>query len=767
MHGYGKKSWPTGRMYEGQWRKDLMEGRGRIQWPSGEYYEGHFRKGAFHGAGTRKWSSGEKYSGQFDNGELEGSGTFEHKKDGWTFQGQWMHGRMYGRGRMEWASGVVYVGEWQDGNRDGHGCLTWPDGSCFEGDFRCNNIDGKGCKTFAGGTRYEGQFVSGHLQGHGTLCWPDGREFEGLWHNSGIASSVEWHQSVLARPGRLRLLDGTVIESSNFGESGASGEGKKLWTCGCAYMGMLLKNHIHDSGAFSWPDGRRYSGRFNDGAMDGHGTLVWNDGYGICTYKGEFKQNNFAGCGSLEWSSGAKFEGEFQNGLYHGEGCFEWPGRRSFYRGQWDCGEICGKGLFECNMANSAAIGGAGGGGASYIYSGAFRRGHMDGKGQVTFALPTGGHDEYIGEFRFSNFTGLGAFNWNSGASLEGLFEDGYCNRVGRKVYPDGRVYSGALRFDLENGKGVVSEPGGRSFVAVWKSGRPVRELPESCAAELHFEGDLFLDINRGSSASILTNDKQGVPETLPALTGSEREKDALSESQSITSMSWNSRRQQRCSKGSMRPTLPIMDAVGQPLEGKAAVGFLNGDRYVGYFRGGQKHGRGVYVYADLTAYYRGIWEDDVLNGVRHPVMSDDLPVEVRKLHTYDNVPELEFLAPSPAASANSLGIQEKEPPTNLDLPRRDSLRRPTPRLPRVMNQVGQHSPDDSDSSSGESNSSSSLTDSSNSNNSSLSSSEKPVTHSDDLLTNVGSGMDDGRCSQQEGSIFQTGIDEEKWRRPS
>lgn len=496
-------------------------------------------------------------------------------------------------------------------------------------------------------------------------------------------------------------------------------------------MGMLQKNHIHDNGAFTWPDGRRYSGRFRDGAMDGQGTLVWKDGSGVSTYKGEFKQNSFAGCGYLEWSSGALFEGEFQNGLYHGEGCFEWPGRRSFYRGQWNYGEMCGKGLLECDTADVATIGGSVGCRASYVYQGAFRRGHMEGMGQLTFLLSTGGYDEYIGEFRLSNFSGLGAFNWNSGASLEGLFEDGYCNRVGRKVYPDGRVYSGELRFDLENGKGVVSEPGGRNFVAIWQGGRPVKELLESYAAELHCAGDLFfVDNDCGSAASALNNYKQGIPEVVPADAFSEAGKPALS--------SRAGSKNRPGSKSSMRPTLPIMDATGQPLQGRAAVGFLNGDRYVGCLRGGRKHGRGVYVYADCTAYC-GVWEEDILNGVRHPVMSDALPVEVKQLHTYGKVPDLEFLgATSPASVDLSVEPQDleneiREPP---DKESRPSLRRHSTPYPRPQLQ------DDADSSRGDSkgsndrsnsdsntSSNSSLTDS---NHNSLSSSDKPSTHADE-----------------------------------
>merc|ERR1711920_1042900 len=81
------------------------------------------------------------------------------------------------------------------------------------------------------------------------------------------------------------------------------------------------------------------------------------------------------------------------------------------------------------------------------------------------------------------------------------------------------------------------------------------------------------------------------------------------------------------------RTLLPISDEHGELVEGKAIVVFLNGDRYIGHMRAGRKHGRGMYVYADL-ATYRGIWDEDVLAGVPHPVTEDSLPVEVQRLHS-------------------------------------------------------------------------------------------------------------------------------------
>jgi len=580
VSGLGERRWSCGRRYRGEWRQDMMWGEGAMTWPTGESYTGQFRKGAFHGRGTRVLPSGDTYEGGFNDGEQEGDGTFRSSIEGWVFVGFFVHGRMYGEGRIDWPDGRIYVGQWKDGIREGHGKLTWPDGSSYEGPFRQNRVEGHGRKFFPDGAWFEGQFSAGEFDGNGLFHWPDGTEFEGLWR-----------QSEIVGPGCHRFPSGTSIEGT-FEECGASGEGTKRWPNGCVYSGILIQNRIVQSGTLRWPDGRCYVGCFEDDAMHGEGTLSWTDDGGrLCSYQGQFERNAFQGRGTLDWSTGSHYEGTFTDGLYHGEGTFEWPGKQSIYRGQWVLGEMCGKGTLTCGRSCSADTDG------SYVYAGNFRRGHMEGRGRVRFLLPSGEVDRYWGEFRASKFNGLGTFSWASGASLTGLFEDNYCNRVGRKLYPDGRIYTGELRFDLEHGKGVQIGCVSSKFIGRWQNGEIVESLIGSAEPEL----DLALNPCDNDD----DDDERGGDVT-DGSTG--------------------------CNGSVGKPLLPVGDATGTLVDGKAIVAYLNGDRYVGSMRGGRKHGRGMYVYADLKMY-RGTWVDDLLDGVRHPVTEDPLPIEVKLLH--------------------------------------------------------------------------------------------------------------------------------------
>merc|ERR1719265_1334610 len=297
--------------------------------------------------------------------------------------------------------------------------------------------------------------------------------------------------------------------------------------------------------------------------------LCWSDDYGVCRYKGSFDQNVFCGHGVLEWSVKARYVGEFFNGLYHGEGTFEWPDKAHVYRGQWQFGEMSGKGTLTTSCGS--------------IFSGEFHAGNMEGRGTITFIT----NDQYVGDFKDSMFNGLGTYTWSAGTSLSGVFDNNYCNRVGKKTLPGGQVYVGELKHDLENGKGVYID-GDARIVGLWEEGCLVSEVFETMVPTLEVD------------ASAPDAEAQRVFSGFRA-----------------------------CSAGS--PSDFVVDADGSPVEGKAIVLFFIGDKYIGGLKGGKKHGDGMYVYADNSAY-KGTWDEDMLDGVRHPMTGATLPAEIAKL---------------------------------------------------------------------------------------------------------------------------------------
>lgn len=142
----------------------------------------------------------------------------------------------------------------------------------------------------------------------------------------------------------------------------------------------------------------------------------------------------------------------------------------------------------------------------------------------------------------------------------------------------------GELLDDQEHGRGVLSDQNGTRIVGIWRHGRLDEELVEMVvpASEV---------------------DPQG-PQA-----------------------------EQRVFISSRKPDAP-MERLADMAEGsgdsKSIVLFTNGDKYVGALQDGKKHGQGMYVYADGSAF-KGRWAENALDGELHP--GNDTSDQTQRLH--------------------------------------------------------------------------------------------------------------------------------------
>merc|ERR1719213_1351048 len=90
----------------------------------------------------------------------------------------------------------------------------------------------------------------------------------------------------------------------------------------------------------------------------------------------------------------------------------------------------------------------------------------MEGSGTITFIT----NDQYVGQFKESLFDGLGCYTWSSGTSITGVFDNNHCNKVGKKIYPNGNTYVGEFLKDQEHGRGVLCDKTGARIVGIWSS---------------------------------------------------------------------------------------------------------------------------------------------------------------------------------------------------------------------------------------------------------------------------------------------------------
>jgi hypothetical protein len=86
--------------------------------------------------------------------------------------------------------------------------------------------------------------------------------------------------------------------------------------------------------------GWKYEGQWNNGAMDGQGTITYPDGW---RYEGEWRNGQISGVGTLYHPDGWTYRGEWRNGRMDGRGTLTYPDGW-VYVGEWREGHMHGEG---------------------------------------------------------------------------------------------------------------------------------------------------------------------------------------------------------------------------------------------------------------------------------------------------------------------------------------------------------------------------------------------------------------------------------------
>ena len=71
---------PDGRVYEGQWRQNMMSGEGLYSYPSGIKYKGQFKEDVREGYGIYTFKDGRTYKGEWKENKQHGQGTYTTKE---------------------------------------------------------------------------------------------------------------------------------------------------------------------------------------------------------------------------------------------------------------------------------------------------------------------------------------------------------------------------------------------------------------------------------------------------------------------------------------------------------------------------------------------------------------------------------------------------------------------------------------------------------------------------------------------------------------
>jgi hypothetical protein len=121
-----------------------------------------------------------------------------------------------------------------------------------------------------------------------------------------------------------------------------NGFGRYTWPDGSRYIGEWENGRMHGQGTQTFAGGEKYVGDFKNNKRHGQGRIVNADG---SIYEGGWKNNLIHGKGIYCYSDGFKHIGEWKNGLTHGYGITRDPNGDK-YEGEWKEGEIYGWGTY-------------------------------------------------------------------------------------------------------------------------------------------------------------------------------------------------------------------------------------------------------------------------------------------------------------------------------------------------------------------------------------------------------------------------------------
>jgi hypothetical protein len=169
-------------VWAGNCANNLADGPGVLQWyvngsPSGRYV-GQYVDGRMSGRGVFEYRNGDRYDGEFRDDAANGYGTLS-RANGTHYSGLFRDGHPL-QDETASADRKAYEPEPRDPPAT-RGEKAFADGSRYEGDLRDGKMSGWGVFTTKAGDRYEGEFGDDRPNGFGTYREADGSTYAGLW----------------------------------------------------------------------------------------------------------------------------------------------------------------------------------------------------------------------------------------------------------------------------------------------------------------------------------------------------------------------------------------------------------------------------------------------------------------------------------------------------------------------------------------------------------------------------------------------------------
>ena len=213
-------------------------GKGKINLKDGRTYEGTFVDGKLEGEGTYINNKGDIYIGGFIGGKLNGKGKIIQKRENINKSNGGNEQENINNKDNNDDNNLVYEGEIKDFKREGHGVEKCPE-YVYEGNFHDDMKNGQGSiKYLKLRRKYEGEFKNNEITGYGYLIYENKQTYKG------------------------NLVDGKK-----------EGKGKYIWPDGSEYEGEYKNDIREGEGSLKWANGLIFKGKFHNGRPEGKGKL--------------------------------------------------------------------------------------------------------------------------------------------------------------------------------------------------------------------------------------------------------------------------------------------------------------------------------------------------------------------------------------------------------------------------------------------------------------------------------------------------------------
>lgn len=282
---------------------------------TGEAFIAPKKNTARNGYDVIEFDNGDVYEGNFVDGEYHGQGKYTSHK-GWSYEGDFVFGKSRGKGTVTVPGSYTYTGDVRNYKADGFGTRKNSDGTTESGMWRDGLPHGLGSREFANGDKYYGEMRDGHFVGVGVYLSANGKIMAGEFNDGCVSYDeiMKYNAAFKVRTsdrtkyyGQLApaVINGQTVDCPN-------GRGERCTDGG--YELGIFKNSNLILGASFFGDILRFGDFDSKGRLNGEGTVLFINDFGLVSYKGEFFENRFHGKGIYTRSDGQSFLAVWENG---------------------------------------------------------------------------------------------------------------------------------------------------------------------------------------------------------------------------------------------------------------------------------------------------------------------------------------------------------------------------------------------------------------------------------------------------------------------